>query len=170
MVRPPRMNLKQEEEYKAAEAELNFAKNELLKVKDGDKVDKDALAKAEDEVRTKEKEILALVESFKSLKGPSSDRPKFERPSERRARQEAEDRGVDADGFMLSQGGKTRGGDGGGYNRREGGGRGGRGGGFGGGRGDRDDRPRTCYNCNQEGHMAKDCSEPRQERSERGKW
>lgn len=49
---------------------------------------------------------------------------------------------------------------GGGYRGGRDGGRGGRGGGRGGG----DRGPMTCYNCQGEGHMSRECPEPRKER------
>jgi len=67
---------------------------------------------------------------------------------EARARNEGERRGGGRGGFRGGRGGGFRGGRGDGRGRGRGGYRGGRGGGGG---------SRECYNCNKEGHIAREC-------------
>ena len=77
-----------------------------------------------------------------------------------RARERGSGGGGRGGGYGGGRGGGGYGGDGGGYGGGRGGGGGyggGRGGGGGGGRG-------GCYNCHQDGHIARECPEQRQER------
>lgn len=162
-LRTPHMNSKQLEEFKAAEGIVGFTKNELLKHKENGASD-DVIKAAEEELILRETEFNSLVESFRKAEISSNAGGKRERPSERKAKFDNQKRGTDSDGFIQVRNDRDR------HNNNGGGG----GRGYSGGGGDysntrggyrqREERPRSCYNCGKEGHISKDCSEERRER------
>jgi len=182
----PRMSEKEEEEMKALESEIAFAKSEVESA--GVDASEEDKKKLEDAVKAKEAELKTFIDAIRKKGMTSKDggRPKFERPSERRARQEAarRERGGsgdyhnDRDGDFSNFGSNRNRGGSNDYGRDDaafsnfGGGRGRRNGGGNGGGRNHESRPGdwTCGACGANVFAAKDncyrCGAPRSEGAE----